>query len=298
MLSGISSLAEFDGAIKYLFRKTPGLDKMPREKPNKYIITYWDLDTWTEVDIEIDERLAVAANGGLLAAKPSADGELWVCYLEKAFAIHAGGWDKIVGGQCSHAWAVMTGCKYQYIITETKPGSRRWHCALRYKESTDEWGRHANSPHDCDGLYFKARWPEIGGGAVKCDISQEELFARMCAWDDTNYIMGAGTTGGSDENSTGGMVDNHAYSVIDCFNDVAGTPIDLIKVRNPWGKGEIEDGEFDDDGPGWEKWPQVKAELNPVVADDGIFYMTPEEFFKHFGTVFLSASDMSEFLED
>ena len=87
---------------------------MPRERPNKYIVTYWDLTTWTEVDIEIDERLAAAPNGGLLAAKPSADGELWACYLEKAFAIHAGGWDKIVGGQCAHAWAVMTGCKYQY----------------------------------------------------------------------------------------------------------------------------------------------------------------------------------------
>ena len=94
------------------------------------------------------------------------------------------------------------------------------------------------------------------------------------------------------------MVDNHAYSVIECHDDVAGTPIDLIKVRNPWGKGEIEDGEFDDDGPGWDQWPQVKAELNPVVADDGIFYVTPKEFFKFFGTIYVSASDMTDFLED
>jgi len=97
---------------------------------------------------------------------------------------------------------------------------------------------------------------------------------------------------------TGGVVDNHAYSVIECINDVAGTDIDLIKVRNPWGKGEIEDGEFDDDGPGWDRYPQIKKALNPVVADDGIFWVTKQEFFQFFQTIYLSASDMTEFLED
>ena len=72
----------------------------------------------------------------------------------------------------------------------------------------------------------------------------------------------------------------------------------MLKVRNPWGKGEIEDGEFDDDGPGWERYPEIKAELNPVVADDGIFWVTKQEFFQFFSTIFVSAQDMTEFLED
>ena len=93
-------------------------------------------------------------------------------------------------------------------------------------------------------------------------------------------------------------MDNHAYSVIESVDNVAGTDIDLIKVRNPWGKGEIEDGEFDDDGPGWDKYPQIKAELKPVVADDGIFWVTKQEFFQFFQTIYLSASNMTEFLED
>ena len=52
-----------------------------------------------EVDIVIDERLPVVADGSgkLLASRPSADGELWACYLEKAIAVHSGGWDKIHG---------------------------------------------------------------------------------------------------------------------------------------------------------------------------------------------------------
>lgn len=68
--------------------------------------------------------------------------------------------------------------------------------------------------------------------------------------------------------------------------------------RNPWGSGEIENGDFDDDGPGWDRYPQIKKLLNPVVADDGIFYLTKQEFFKHFGTIYLSASNMTAFLED
>ena len=120
LLSGISAVAEFDGAIKRLFRKTPNLDQMPMDKGNTptgnmYTITLWDLRTWKEVDIVIDERLPAHydGSGNLLASKPSEDGELWACYLEKALAIHCGGWDKIVGGQCTHAWALLTGCKYQ-----------------------------------------------------------------------------------------------------------------------------------------------------------------------------------------
>ena len=31
--------------------------------------------------------------------------------LEKAVAAHCGGWDKIDGGQCTHAWALLTGCQ-------------------------------------------------------------------------------------------------------------------------------------------------------------------------------------------
>lgn len=94
------------------------------------------------------------------------------------------------------------------------------------------------------------------------------------------------------------MVDNHAYSVISAHPNVAGTKIGLFKIRNPWGNGEIENGEFDDDGPGWDKYPQIKRELKPVMADDGIFFLTKDEFFHHFGTIYLSASDMTEFLED
>jgi hypothetical protein len=302
LLSGISSLAEFDGAVKRLFRKTKDLDKMPFDdgRANMYTITLWDLATWKEVDIEVDERLCAHPNGNgqLLASKPSEDGELWVCILEKALAAHCGGWDKITGGQCTHAWALMTGCKHQYTIQKNEK-TGKYQCFLKYNPKEKKWPAHTNSPHDCDGNLWRAAWPEVGGGGgAKKELTEEQLFMKLCAWDNVDYIIGAGTSGTSDKHSTGGVVDNHAYSVITCVNDVAGTDIDLIKVRNPWGKGEIEDGYFDDDGPGWDKYPQIKKALNPVVADDGMFWVTKQEFFELYQIIYLSASSMTEFLED
>ena len=54
-------------------------------------------------------------------------------YLEKALAVHCGGWDKINGGQCTHAWALLTGCKEQYSICKQENGKYR--CFGKYNPS-------------------------------------------------------------------------------------------------------------------------------------------------------------------
>ena len=109
---------------------------------------------------------------------------------------------------------------------------------------------------------------------------------------------GAGTKSGSDTHDTDGIVDGHAYTVIDCVDNAGGTEFDLIKVRNPWGQGEFKSGKWDDDGPGWSQYPQVKEALKPVAADDGIFWVEKEEFFKYFKTIYLCAKNMTKFIEN
>ena len=77
----------WQGAIARLFRKTEGLERLPHDMPNTYTVTLWDLATWQEVDVVVDERLAKKPDGtGLLGCEISKDGELWACYLEKARA--------------------------------------------------------------------------------------------------------------------------------------------------------------------------------------------------------------------
>jgi len=99
LLGAISSLAEFDGAIKRLFRKTKLLEKRPLPGPNMYTVTLTCIETWKQVDYKIDERLPVKGDGSgkLLACRLSGFGELWPAILEKAMAVHCGGWDAIYG---------------------------------------------------------------------------------------------------------------------------------------------------------------------------------------------------------
>lgn len=211
---------------------------------------------------------------------------------------HSGGWDKITGGQCSHAWSLMTGCRDQYTIRRN-PKTGKFACYAKYNPSEGKWSQHYNSPHENNGDMWRVAWPKVGGGGgTDVELTEDELFNKMHAFDLENYIVAAGTNGTSDKNLTEGMVDNHAYSVIEVVNDAAGTDIDLFKVRNPWGKGEIENGEFDDDGPGWDRYPPIKKLLRPVVADDGIFWLTKGEFFRFFDHIYVSASNMTKFLED
>merc|ERR1712012_196815 len=123
LLSAISALAEFDGGIHVLFKKTENIHEKPCDEPSSYTVTLYDLATWEPVDVVIDESLCSKADGsGLLGCKPTVTGELWPCYLEKAVAIHCGGWDKINGGQCTHAWRILTGCKKQYTFREAENG--------------------------------------------------------------------------------------------------------------------------------------------------------------------------------
>lgn len=244
LLSAISAIAEFDGAVKKLFRKTPDIHLMPKPTPNTYIVTLWDLPTWTEVDIVIDERLAANpkttfSTSTVLSSKPSDDGELWVCYLEKALSVHCGGWDAITGGQCTHAWAIMTGCKEQYIFLPSTRKNGKWSCHARYNPHKQEWLRHENDIHKCDnetGVWpvpFPIVGEDIYTGDANHEMTNDELFKKMFACDQLNYIVGAASKGGGTDD---GLVDNHAYTVIEAVQDAAGTGIDMLKVRNPWGK--------------------------------------------------------------
>ena len=99
LLSAIACLADYDWAVRRLFRKSKNFPDCPVDQPYQYVVTLWDLKTWKEVDVVVDERLPVRSDGSgfLFGALPSKDGKLWVPYLEKAIAAHCGGFDNLQG---------------------------------------------------------------------------------------------------------------------------------------------------------------------------------------------------------
>ena len=92
-----------------------------------------------------------------------------------------------------------TRCKAQYTITKDR-SSGKYACYGKFNPNERKWEEHANSPHDGATTIWQMDWPAVGGGGSG-ELSEEELFVRMCAWDDSNYILGAGTRAGSDRDS-------------------------------------------------------------------------------------------------
>ncbi|KAL3924628.1 MAG: hypothetical protein SGILL_000929 [Bacillariaceae sp.] len=292
LLSAIACVAEYDWAIRRLFRKTKLLNGRPGDGPNQYVVTLWDLETWKQVDVVVDERLSVKSDGSgfLLGAKPSKSGKFWVPYLEKAIAAHCGGWDKLQGGACSVAWPMLTGSRNQYIISRNSKTDMHY-CTARFNTMEQQWTDHTNSPQDSDQSVWKVSWPKVGGGgSSSTELAQDKLFLRMMAWNDNNFLIGAGT----DPYAGSGSSDNHVFSVVDCKHDICDSGIDLVLIRNPLVTDEeFKNGRFSRHGEGWKQYPKVEKELNPVLEDNGLFWVTMEEFCQHFPTIYLCALDMT-----
>lgn len=235
--------------------------------------------------------------GHLFGAKPTADGEVWPCILEKAVAAHCGGWTEIDGGTCPHAWRLLTGCRDCYTILRNAQEKSKWSCYGAFNPNEQKWEQLDNSPNKGFSGAWPMAWPEVGGGGdLHTKLSENDLFERMCNWHDENYIMCAGSGDGSDKNDTDGIVDGHAYTIMNCIDNAGHTEFDLIQLRNPWGKQEFKGHGWEDDGANWKQYPEVyRACGQPKAADDGVFWMEKEAFFKYFSTVYLCAHDMSKF---
>ena len=112
--------------------------------------------------------------------------------------------------------------------------------------------------------------------------SIEELWKRLDISDRKNYIMTAGCGGDIPEETveSWGLHKDHAYTLIG-VNEVTynGSQVRLVKLRNPWGKGEWK-GDWSDSWTGWTK--ELKAELNVQEVDDGVFYMSYKEFLTYY----------------
>ena len=296
LLCGVSALSEFHGAIDKLFQKTPSFRSLPRDEPQMYTVTLYDMKTWKPVDIEVDERLCTSPdNSGVLGCHPCTHGELWACYVEKAVAIHCGGWDQIEGGQPTHAWRLLTGYKEQYVFRNDS--GHGFECFGTFNPNNKTWDPLENSPKMCTGVW-PMKWPEVGGGGeigFKC--SKVEMFHRMCAWDAQDFMLALGSREGSNSSTDNGIVDGHAYTLLTCLENVAGSGQNLAKIRNPWGQGECTSSMWNDDGNGWDHFPEVREALQPVKANDGVFWLSSDELFHYFPVIYLCGRNMKEFVK-
>ncbi len=113
------------------------------------------------------------------------------------------------------------------------------------------------------------------------------LWHALSKAEKKKYIICTNTGGKSEEDYKKlGLVFGHAYSLLDCYQDENGS-LQLVKLRNPWGEFEWK-GDFSDDSPEWDKYPDLKEKLNHDKKDDGIFFMKYEDYLDNFPYTFIS----------
>jgi len=115
-------------------------------------------------------------------------------------------------------------------------------------------------------------------------ILDGSIWHDLMTWNSSGHLLGASSPtdgGGDDVNSNGGIVQSHAYSILD-VREVDGHK--LLKMRNPWGEGEWK-GAWSDGSRDWTT--RMKRLLDYKDADDGIFWMSFADFTSEFAKIYI-----------
>jgi len=110
------------------------------------------------------------------------------------------------------------------------------------------------------------------------DISVDDCWEQLKEADEQNFLLAAYNANNKfDDGSDNGIVPGHAYSLISVHEEDEG--LRLVKLRNPWGKGEWK-GDYSDDSDKWTD--ELKEKVGFVKSQDGSFFMTVEDFHKYY----------------
>ena len=107
-------------------------------------------------------------------------------------------------------------------------------------------------------------------------ISQTELYKKILESSKQKTLMGCSSNSGTNDQSVHGIVQGHAYAVTEAKSY---GKVDLIKVRNPWGRKEWT-GPWSDSSNLWTD--ELRKEFNCIERDDGVFWIDNQNYMSHF----------------
>ena len=125
-----------------------------------------------------------------------------------------------------------------------------------------------------------------------------EIVKQLQNCDIENSIISCTTTSSSDVNDVG-LISGYIYNLLAIYQiqDNQGNNVYLFRLRNPWSKGEW-NGDWSDKSSLWNS--SSKSKVNFVDKEDGIFYMSDNDFFKYFKHVeicyLLYGANISKFI--
>lgn len=133
------------------------------------------------------------------------------------------------------------------------------------------------------GVAERIRWEDE---KTKTAIHDGSLWNTMMKYHEQGFLLGAGSPVGKSDSeadaSPWGIVQSHAYSILSL---VAVDGLQLIQLRNPWGRSEWK-GDYSDASPLWTR--RLKSKVNYVDKDDGAFWMLWSDFCTHYDEAYVS----------
>ena len=76
-----------------------------------------------------------------------------------------------------------------------------------------------------------------------------------------------------------GLMAHHCYSILSIHENPGNKKVRLLKLRNPYGREEW-NGDWSDESALWTE--PLRAEVGSVVANDGMFYISLEDYLANF----------------
>ncbi|KPI83124.1 calpain family cysteine protease-like protein [Leptomonas seymouri] len=179
--------------------------------------------------------------------------ELWVSFLEKAYAKAFGSYQAIVAGFPWQALEDLTGFPAYNFEDRWKKAQVDSNAREKLFESLHRWN---------EKKYVLSIATPVEG---KLTMAGKRLSAQEAEALFDKAGLGTG----------------HAYSVL----DVKHFPLHqlcMLKIRNPWGSNVEWTGDWSDNSPLWKHYPIIKLACRPEKRADGTFWMEWKDVVKFF----------------
>ncbi|XP_069811305.1 calpain-3-like isoform X2 [Dendropsophus ebraccatus] len=236
-------------------------------------VLLWHLGEW--IDIVIDDQLPFL-DGKYLSLQPSCENEFWPCLLEKAYAKLLGTYENLHWGNPSEAFINLTGGVPLTFDLNSTEAHTYWSmmssasqdtimACISSKQST-YFGKRRGSGLNNNNPEFLDNAPE---GLNRYNV--RENGPKLAE----NQVLDTG------------LVARHAYSI----TDYAKVPfrdgyVRLIRIWNPWGRGEWE-GNWSDRCPLWRELKEEDRMRMLRISNDGQFWMSWEDFVQEFSSLII-----------
>lgn len=179
--------------------------------------------------------------------------EYWVMLLEKAWAKLHKSYYNTIGGSTNDVLHYLTGnFSITYDLVNDNDVDEMYETGELWKTLIKQYNR---------------------GNFITTGGLKETLIDTLDGEMDPNEI----------DNSVGGLVDNHAYSILD-VKIVEDNK--LIRLYNPWGHFEWTGDWSDKDTTNWSE--NMKIKLDYIDDNDGSFWMNWNDFYQHFCYLYIS----------